>query len=300
MSNLATGIDVLCVGASSFDIAFQLVAHPGADEKCVASAVMQSGGGPAANAAVTVCRLGHSAAFCGYVGNDHYGEHILSELSQCSVFTGFVYRAEASTPISAIMVKPDGARTVVHHRQKREQLTLSMIPQPPAAKILLFDGHEGTLSLQLHRQATLGRIATILDAGSLHQGTRDLAGIVDYLVASERFALDYTGEREASCALKKLRGVAPFVVITLGERGAVWARGGEFGSIEAFKVAAVDTTGAGDAFHGAFAVGILERMEWLKLLRFASAVAALTCCKLGARAGIPLREEVEKYLKSIS
>ena len=92
-------------------------------------------------------------------------------------------------------------------------------------------------------------------------------------------------------ALARLSEVSPAVVITLGERGLIWKRRQERGVLPAFPVTAIDTTGAGDAFHGAFAVAISSEINWLDVLRYASAAGALCCTKIGARSGLPSREE---------
>jgi sulfofructose kinase len=115
-------------------------------------------------------------------------------------------------------------------------------------------------------------------------------------VASQKFALDFTGEKGPHGALAILARTAPAAVITLGEAGLVWASGHESGSLDAFPVDAVDTTGAGDVFHGAFALASARGEHLLSALRFAAAAAALACTKLGARASIPTKAEVEAFI----
>jgi sulfofructose kinase len=137
----------------------------------------------------------------------------------------------------------------------------------------------------------------VLDAGSLHEGTLALMGRVDYLVCSEKFAWQYLGRQEEDEALSRLAEHAPVVVITLGERGLVWRRGGERGALSAFPVTAVDTTGAGDAFHGAFAAAVAAGMAWRDVLRYASAAGALCATKAGARIGLPSREDLRALLE---
>jgi sulfofructose kinase len=112
---------------------------------------------------------------------------------------------------------------------------------------------------------------------------------VDYLVCSEKFARQFAGDEET--ALGCLAEFSPAVVITLGEKGLIWRRGQERGAITAFPIAAIDTTGAGDAFHGAFAAAVSLRMNWPDVLNYASAAGALCCTKTGARPGLPSQEE---------
>jgi sulfofructose kinase len=120
---------------------------------------------------------------------------------------------------------------------------------------------------------------------------------VDYLVCSEKFASQWLGNEDPVAALGRLAEQSPAVAITLGERGLLWRRGGEQGQMPAFPVDAVDTTGAGDAFHGAFAAAIAARLDWLEALRWGSAAGALCCTGLGARPAIPHKVQVEDLLR---
>jgi len=154
---------------------------------------------------------------------------------------------------------------------------------------MLFDGHEPFLSLALLEQARQRNTPTILDAGSLHQGTLALMHEVDYLVCSEKFAIQYAGNVQQ--ALSNLAGFAPVVVITLGEQGLIWQRGKQHGALSAYPIIALDTTGAGDAFHGAFAAALALGLDWQTLLRYASAAGALCCTQMGARLGLPGQQD---------
>jgi sulfofructose kinase len=292
-------VDVLCVGHAAFDLVFSVASHPEPDEKIIADSLLICGGGPAANAAVAVSRLGCTAAFAGYLGNDVFGNLHLAELRQEGVAIDLVARGDAPTPLSAILVKPDGKRTVINHGAGKNPLAEGSIGfSRCAAKVILFDGHEPGLSLPLARKARQRFIPTVLDAGSVHRGTRELAGLVDYLVASKKFALDFTGEVHTEEALLKLSRHANCVVITLGERGLIWKNSETEGRLSAFAVNVVDTTGAGDAFHGAFAAGLALGKSWEELLRYASAAGALCCTRLGARPGLPAAQDVQDFLES--
>ena len=295
-------IDVLCVGQASYDLVFSVSHHPGPDEKSIASLFIGCGGGPAANAAVTAARLGRSAAFAGYLGDDFYGRIHHEELTRENVLTDYVYRGAVPTPLSVILVKPDGKRTVVNYKHPE-------IPPPadPAAflancrpKVILFDGHEPHLTPVFMEHARRGGIPTVLDAGSVHAGTRKIVGAVDYIVASEKFSRDFTGEKDVVHAAQKLNSFALAVIVTRGEAGIVWQTAEGSGQLDAFAVEAVDTTGAGDAFHGAFAAGLSKKMDWPGLLRYSSAVGALTCTRYGARLSIPDADGVGRFLKTVT
>jgi sulfofructose kinase len=289
--------DVLCVGHASYDLVFSVPRHPAEDEKIFADALLACGGGPAANAAVIVARLGFRAAFAGYLGDDLYGESHALELAREGVDLRCVVRGAHPTPLSAVLVKPGGARALVNYKGGTRALPAGSVDfSVVRPKVVLFDGHEPALSAPLAGRARAAGIATVLDAGSLHEGTRALMGRVDYLVASEKFAAQWLGGADGREALAGLAERAPAAVITLGERGLVWRKGGESGALPAFPVQAIDTTGAGDAFHGAFAAGLAAGLPWGELLRYASAAGAWCCQRAGARPGLATREEMRDFL----
>ncbi|WP_411725842.1 carbohydrate kinase family protein [Methyloglobulus sp.] len=283
-------VDVLCVGHASYDLVFSVMHHPGSDEKMVADSFISCGGGPAANAAVMVSKLGLRSAFVGYLGRDLYGEKHCQELQNNAVVVDKVVRGPSPTPLSMVLVKPDGKRALINYKGETKPLPEGAVDFSAInAKVILFDGHEPLISTPLARYAKEQGISTVLDAGSVHEGTLALMGMVDYLVCSEKFALQLTGDEET--ALSRLAAILPNVVITLGERGLIWQRGEMRGALPAFSVNVVDTTGAGDAFHGAFATAVASGKAWTESLRYASAAGALCCTKAGARYGLPTYQE---------
>ncbi|MFU8790472.1 MAG: carbohydrate kinase family protein [Methylobacter sp.] len=283
-------IDVLCVGHACYDLIFSVSHQPGADEKIVADSLLSCGGGPAANAAVCVSKLGLTSAFAGYLGRDLYGDKHSQELAAYSVDTQLTVRGTSATPLSTVLVKPDGKRCLINYKGDTQALANNAIDSTKVtAKVMLFDGHEPSISLALIERARQTHSPTILDAGSLHQGTLALMHHVDYLVCSEKFAIQYAGNPYQ--ALTQLAEFAPAVVITLGEKGVIWQRGQEQGALPAYPITAIDTTGAGDAFHGAFAAALAIGLDWQALLRYASAAGALCCTQMGARLGLPSQQD---------
>lgn len=290
-----TKIDVFTIGASSYDLYFSVDKHPGADVKTVATSFLSGGGGPAANAAVSASRLGSRSAFAGYLGNDVYGDLHYNELRNEKVITDFIFRGDTPTPISTIIVKPDGKRSLINHRTK-PKIDLSNFQFPPTPpRVILFDGHEVELSIKFLKYASEYSIPTILDAGSMHEGTLALYEKVDYLISSEKFAKQITCESSASKVLSLLKKKNPNTVITLGKKGVIWDTNIGKGKLKAHKVDVIDTTGAGDSFHGAFAVALANNLDFEDAILFANKVAALTCIKLGARNALPTIEGVKNF-----
>jgi sulfofructose kinase len=291
-------VDVLCVGAAAYDLTFSVAAHPGPDEKLFATGLVGCGGGPAANGAVAVARLGGTAVFAGYLGDDQFGELHLAELEAEGVRTDWIVRGGAPTPVSTILAQPDGRRALIAYQGDTPKLPAGSIDfSTLKPRVILFDGHEPHISRPLVKFARANGIPTILDAGSRHLGTEQLADQVDYLICSVKFARQMTGEQDPEAGLNWLRKNAPNVVVTDGAQGLFWARGEAAGHLSAFTVPAVDSTGAGDTFHGAFSWCVARGKRWRDSLRFASAAAALCCTRYGARPGIPEWEAVQDLLK---
>jgi sulfofructose kinase len=292
-------IDVLCVGAASYDLVFHVDHHPQPDEKVVAESFIQCGGGPAANASVTVSRMGLKSAFAGYLGWDLFGRLHMEELQSAGVNTELVVRGEYPTPVSSVWVKLSGERSLVNYRSTDSVLHSDILDFTNIhPKVILFDGHEPELSASLLNEAHTKGIKTVLDAGSWNNGTAQLFDKVGYLVCAEQFAYEAAGTFSPVEAIGKLISHNPCVVITLGREGLIWRNAGGEGRIPAFQVAVKDSTGAGDVFHGAFAGCIALGKGWEYTLRYSSAAAALSCTRFGARTGIPEGAEVERFLES--
>ena len=289
-----TTVDVLSVGDACVDININAAHHPTADEKLRATNMHTCGGGPAANAAVTIARLGGSARFSGYLGNDAFGDAHLREFANNGVHADGLHRGDAPTPVAAVTIKPNGERSIIDYRApsaRAAEDTISLTKFP--AKVLLIDGHQPLLSLALIEEARALGIPSILDAGSINDGTQLLYNKVDYLITSAKFAKHFSGEDDPRTALATLDGAAPLIACTWGADGVYWQD--EYGQhhTPAFDIEAVDTTGAGDAFHGAFALGIAEGLKTKQNMRRACATGALTCLKAGARSALPTRKAVD-------
>jgi len=289
-----TSVDVLCVGYACYDLIFSVDEHPQADEKVFATDFDATGGGPAANAAISIARLGYKSAFSGYLGHDIYGDKHCQELINDNVNTQLLVRGNQPTPLSSIIVKPNGERSLINYKANQPLTADAVDITAIQSKVMLFDGHQPALSLAFLNYAQQQGITTVLDAGSLHEGTQLLMDKVDYLVCSEKFALQFADTPEL--ALKKLAQISANVVITLWDKGLIWQRGTTQGSLAAFKVDSIDSTGAGDAFHGAFSAAIAANQSWDECLSYASATGALCCTQLGARQGLPSQQEVERLL----
>ena len=292
-------IDVLCAGLAVWDLNYSISSHPEADEKVRASGLTGCGGGPASNAAVQVVKLGGKSVFAGRVGNDGMGELIAQDLRSNGVSTSGLCWTHEPSPVATVLVKPDGSRTVIAPPPSRpipaQTINLSQI----APKVVLVDGHESELAESLIVDAPALDIPTILDAGSLHAGTRAIWKQVDILAASEKFARQVSGETEPNSIFENIQSKhqGSACIVTFGEHGLIYAAKGEKPKhIRAFPVKTVDSNGAGDAFHGALALALAKKHSLEEACIYASAAGALAVTKAGARTSLPSAKDLEKLL----
>ena len=160
------------------------------------------------------------------------------------------------------------------------------------AAALHLDGLMPEVSRHALDEARRCGIPVMVDAGRMRPGMMELAARCDYLVAAERFILDLGWDGTSGEFRRIASGLgAPVITVTRGARGSLTWSGGEFFAIPAYPVEVVDTTGAGDVFHGGYLYGVLQGWELRKTVRFASAMAALSCRAMGGRAGIPTLAE---------
>lgn len=284
---------ILAIGYACYDLTFAVERHLGPDEKANAKNFTGCGGGLAANAAAAAGALGYDTVLASYLGHDIFGDAHVQELENLGVKVDRLLRSDEPTGVSGIIVKPDGTRTLAAYRGTQPQYPVGALDlaeiQPQA---ILVDGHQQEIALNVLEQARDRSIPTVLDADADSERSRNLAAEVDHIVAAERFAYGYTSASTLQDALEGVAELAKTVVVTLGERGLAWARGGRTGFLTAYDVEVRDTNGAGDAFHGAYVGALAEGMDWQDLLRFASATAALCCQTVGSRNGLPSRSQV--------
>lgn len=291
--------DVLCVGASSYDISFTVEKHPEPDSKSEAEDLGLCGGGPAANAAFALRRLGHSSAFFGYLGEDLFGDAHLEELDAAGVNTRYIVRGDSKTPLSVTLAKANGDSSLINYTPEAPSLSLpERMLEDLSPGLILFDGRHLQCARRIVSWAKSKNIPTMLDAGSLREGTRELASEVDYLICSKKFARQYCETSDEEVAIRALSKLAPYAVITLGAQGLVWKSSTAEARLAAYPVQAVDGVGAGDAFHAALCAAILQKRPWHSCLEFASAAGALTACHLGARSAFPNLQEIEEFCRS--
>lgn len=293
---------VVGLGQCSLDYITLVDSFPAEDTKQEVLDLKIQGGGPVATALVTLSRLGVKTSIVGRVSDDNAGDEIRRGLREEGVDTkGLLVRAGGKSQLAFILVNSvKGTRTICWQRPTVPALTPREIDPAlfKGAGFLMLDGLMAEASYYAATIASKMNIPIMLDAGRMRPGMLKLAYMSDYVVCSEEFVSGM--KLSLKDAFKKLSGEkAKAVTITLGDKGSFTWHEGKIFLQKAFRVKAVDTTGAGDVFHGAYAYGVLQGWNIKKTVEFASIVAAMKCRKLGGRTGIPTLQEAMRFLKEM-
>lgn len=295
-------MSILCIGQAVYDITFPLEEPIVENQKYRIYDRHECMGAPAANAAYLCGLWGVDTSLIARVGADLFGKEILRTLERAKVKTaGIRQELQQKTSISSIIVnKKNGHRTILNAPLQEDYFEPTWPEQTP--EVILLDGHEKEVSLaglQKYPQAI-----SMIDAGTYKSECRELFAAVDYLVCSQDFAFQYTGvsidvdrKETLEATFEKLAKLnSNHLVVTLGEQGCSYLEDGRIKHAPAFPSKPVDTTGAGDIFHGAFAYGLHQKLPLAEIIRLASATAALSVEKIGGQTSIPTLKEVEKLL----
>ena len=291
--------DVLGIGQCSLDDVAQVDASPAPGGKARMRERRLLPGGQIASALLGCARLGHAAAFASSVGDDEAAEAVLAPLRAAGIDLARVRCVPGARTQSAwIWIEAGrGERTVLWDRDERLALPADAISRADiaAARVVLLDAGDLALSL---RVATLARELDkpcVLDADTTAPGIEELLARASHPVISEPLARALYGDAESAVRALARRG-AQLPVVTRGAAGAVAVSEGALRASAAFAIDAVDTTGAGDAFHAGIVHGLLQGVSGDELYRVVHAVAACACLALGAQAGLPDRKQLAAFL----
>ena len=297
-----SNILVIGLGQTCVDYIGRINNYPKEDEKSELLDLKKGFGGPAATAMVTLARFGIATSFLGSVSNDEFGQGMVENLKRENVDTSQLKIQDGhSSQFAFIAVTKDSAkRTIFWHRGTSPQLEPEDVDLSifTGAKALLVDGLMIRASVEAAIQARKKGMQVIMDAGTFREGSGELMNHIDILIASEHFADPIMGKNaDHEKALRFLMDFGPkTVIITLGEKGSIGVHGDQVFFQDAIPVSPIDTTGAGDVYHGAYIYGLLQDWRMQTCMRFASAAAALNCKSTGAQNGIPRLADVFKIL----
>ena len=295
------GIDVVGIGTPIMDFLMDIDRLPKTDGVTGIHEYSWQGGGKVPTAMVTLGRLGVRAAMAGVVGGDAFGSFCVEDFKRHGLDASHVIVDKDATTTFAVCIaeRLTRGRSFLGKRGSCRRLETSDLDKKliTSAKYLhMSDMH--SVNIEASTMARAAGVKVVYDADMYDVETKDNLNRIDAFIASEFFytGMFSDGGYELNC--RKLQALGPdIVVITLGERGSVGVYGDQYFEIPACtNVNVVDTTGAGDVFHGAFIFGMLQEWDMERIVRFASAVAAIKCTRLGGRVGIPGLAEVERFM----
>ena len=294
---------ILCIGMPVRDLTFRVQGLPARGFKVGAEHFEEIAGGNALNSAIAIAKLGGHAAICGPMGDagETSGRYIFDRMAELGIETNdIVHMPGLVTPISAIMIDPSGERTIITFRDPE----LWKVRLPDTGRLLdncdavLTENRCAEFCTDLCAEARRRGIPVVVDVDRAMSMREGLLTASSHLIFSSEALRATADVADDAAALQKLATVtSSFLAGTRGPQGTIWLDpGGTLQETPAFPVHTVDTMGAGDVFHGSFALAITERQSIPDALRFASAAAALKCTRFGGAFASPQRPDVEALL----
>jgi sulfofructose kinase len=292
---------IICVGHAALDRIYRIEAFPPEPTKVRALEHVEAGGGMAANAAAAIARLGGKAELWSRVGDDAAGSAIRAGLRADRVDVRYVQAFEgARSSTSAIVVDGKGERLIVGQRDAGMPSGTSWLPLERIRETDAVLGDvrwlEGVRAV--FARARKEKVPTILDADlGAREALPGILKLTEHAIFSTPALREFAPGDSDGERLGHVLSLGPrHAGVTQGRNGYLWREGDLEGHVPAFGVDVTDTTGAGDAFHGAFALAIAEGRPTRDCARIAAAAAALKCTRLGSRAGLPTRTELDAFL----
>lgn len=296
-------VDVVGIGAVSWDRFLVVPWHPEPNEKVRAIQAEESAGGMTATALVALRRWGMACRFVGILGYDEYSDLIVEDLSSEQIDIRYLIRQpNADGRRSTVLVdNRNGNRSIISGPHRVPPITPDLITPEifQGARVLHIDSTVDECCLEAVAAAREAGLFVTVDIERMCKRTLHLMRNADVVIVPIAFAAECTGQTNAGRAAYALHlqtGTA--VVVTDGSNGCEYVDKDQAFRQEAFQVPVVDSTGAGDVFHAGYIYGLLAAWEPRRIVRFASWVAAATCKELGGRKGIPSYDAVHHFLHS--
>ena len=295
----------LCVGHSTFDTTLPLQQYPTENIKYRIPTQIQCGGGPASNGAFLLAKWGMDVTICSVVGDDFYGERVVNDFLLIGANIKYLERMQGHQTTSSYIIAnmSNGSRTILSC--KKDPIRKLAQPVMDKADVILLDGeHPETAHEVLDNNPDA---ISVLDAGRLNDDTRALGQKVTYLVCSKDFAEEFTGKKIdpkdvtllTSIHQEMMEYFHTNIIITLEASGSFTIIDGVYQIIPSIKVQALDSTGAGDIFHGAFTYFIGNHYPLKEAIHLASVTGAISVTRVGSRYSIPMLSEVLDYDEAI-
>ena len=291
---------VLCAGIAVEDFIFKVDRFPEPGAKIYAAGLVATPGGCAANAAIAVARLGGEARFAGPVGTDEASSRFLDGLARTGVDASGIMRvAGGSISVSGIFIDRAGEKMVATRRGENlaDARPWDAAGLVAGVDVVMADNRFPAFVQPILEAAKRRGIPAVLDGDRAAEPDDVLFRLASHIIFSSEALRATTGISDLGAALgviaARTRG---FVAVTNGPDDVLWLEGAGVRRMPVFAVAAIDTLGAGDTFHGAFALALAEGHDPIAAMRFGAAAAALKCTRFGGISGTPTRAEVEAFL----
>jgi sulfofructose kinase len=294
--------DVVGIGLNATDTLLIVPHFPSYAGKGPFTQEILSPGGQVASAMVTCAQLGLRTKYVGTVGDDLRGQVQMESLLTSGINLEHVQQRKNCPNQSAYIVidQSTGERTVLWQRPECLRLHPDeIIPEMiVTSRLLHIDGHDTPAMEKAARIAHGNGIPVTVDVDTIYKGFERVLPYVDYLIASSEFPIQWTHQSDPLKALEIIQEEFSIrcAAMTLGAHGALARIDGKFHYSPAFVVNCIDTTGAGDVFHGAFCYGVLAGWEIGQILDFSNAMAALNCTAIGARGGVASLERARNLM----
>lgn len=293
---------ILCLGQSAYDITIPVDSYPIENRKYKVHDVYECGGGSSNNSAYLLAKWNNEVYLASTIGCDDYGKNIKNELHMVGVNTDFFEeKNNVKTTVSYIINnKNTGTRTIITNRSSDMKFSKDHIIEIKP-DIILVDGNDYEMSLKVLNDNP--KAIKIIDAGNMKDGIVELAKLCDYVVASNDFAREYSGLNFDYSDINKIYEVYDKVakdfngilVITLEHLGSLVKINNEFKLVPSIKVESIDSTGAGDIYHGAFTHFIANGYNLLDTMKYSNIAGALSVQKIGSKNSMPNLEDVINY-----
>jgi sulfofructose kinase len=295
-------VDIVGVGLNATDTIIRLPHFPAFNSKVEFRISEILPGGQVATAVTACSRWGLKARYVGKIGDDSAGLLQQDEMRKSEIEAHWIVVPHCQSQASFILVDEiTGERTVLWRRDPRQELLPSEIRREwvVQSKLLHVDGHDCAGATQAARWARAAHIPVTADLDNLYPGVEALLENVDYAIASKEFHTRLCGQPDPFVSLPAVasRFGCRLTAATLGVDGVLAWDGTHFHYSPAFELKPIDTTGAGDVFHAAFAYALLRGDELGRSLEFSCAAAGLACMGIGARGGIAGLKEIEELIR---
>lgn len=294
-------MNILCIGHAAYDTTVPVLEFPEENTKNRVPERLENGGGPANNAAYLLGKWGMNTYFAGIVGDDIDGKKIKQELENVNVSTKYLEFNKQHTTTSSFIIanQANGSRTIMTYRPSK--MKMSDIDISENIDVILVDGQEYEFSKKI--LAKYPNAISIIDAGRPIEEVIDLCYKVNYVVCSKEFAetvsetiIDTNDFNTLKIVIERLEEkFKTNIVVTLESKGCLYRDSGIIKIMPSLEVKPVDSTGAGDIFHGAFTYAIANQYSYEDSLKIACIAGAISVTRLGSRRSMPEKEEMKMY-----